>query len=103
MKSVLHDKSLGTCYLCAILHVDFGIKSDLEEHHIFGGNPNRKQSERHGLKVYLCREHHRESAEAVHRPDKNNHQRLLQEIAQTVFEKNHTREEFMAIFGKSYL
>lgn len=103
MKSILHDKSLCTCYLCAVLEMDFSTKTGLEEHHIFGGNPNRKHSEEHGLKVYLCREHHRESNEAVHRPDRNNHQRLLQEIAQAVFEKKHTREEFVEIFGKSYL
>lgn len=103
MKSILHDKSLGTCYLCAVLNTDFSVKTDLEAHHVFGGNPNRKHSEKYGLKVYLCRKHHRESDEAVHRPDKNENQRLLYEIAQAEFEKRHTRAEFMAIFGKSYL
>ena len=103
MKSILHDKQSGTCYLCAILHTDFARKTTLEEHHIFGGNPNRKRSEQQGLKVYLCQDHHRTGAEAVHRPDLNGNQKLLQEIAQKAFEQKHTREEFIKIFGKSYL
>lgn len=103
MKSILHDKQSWTCYLCAILHTDFGRKTALEEHHIFGGNPNRKRSEQQGLKVYLCPEHHRTGAEAVHRLDLNGNQKLLQEIAQKAFEQKHTREEFIKIFWKSYL
>ena len=61
------------------------------------GTSNRKNSERTGLKVWLCYEHH----EYVHRnrlADLN-----LKAFAQTEFEKAHTREEFRQIFGKSYL
>lgn len=103
MKSVLHDKKRGTCYLCERLRDDYSRKAVLEEHHIFGGNPNRRKSEKHGLKVYLCPEHHRESTEAVHRPDKNGYQKLLQKIAQRKFEEQHSRQEFIETFGRSYL
>lgn len=54
-----------------------------------------------GLKVYLCLEHHISGKEAVH----NNAEmmRLLREDGQKAFEQNHTREEFMELFGKNYL
>lgn len=71
-----------------------------EEHHIFFG-ANRKQSERWGLKVYLCPEHHR-GQNGVH------HNRAfdleLKKQAQLVFEEDlGTHAEFMKIFGRNYL
>ena len=39
------------CYICHSPYV--------EEHHIFFGTANRKLSEKYGLKVWLCPEHHR--------------------------------------------
>ena len=69
----------------------------LEEHHIFSGLSNRKNSEKHGLKVWLCMECHKR----VHRDILPN--RELKELAQQKFEETHTREEFMQIFGKNYL
>ena len=66
MKSILHDKGSRTCFLCMKLG-DYSEKAVLEEHHIFGGNPNRKHSEKYGLKVYLCPEHHRTSNEGLRR------------------------------------
>lgn len=67
---------------------------------LFGGS-NRNKSEAEGLKVYLCLEHHTSGKEAVH----NNAEmmRLLREDGQRAFEQNHTREEFMKLFGKNYL
>lgn len=101
-KSIIHDKASRTCYLCAQLLHDFSEKTVLEEHHIFGGNPNRKNSEKYGLKVYLCPQHHRTSTEAVHRPDRNYHQRMLQIKAQRYFEECYPHLDFVAIFGKNY-
>lgn len=98
-KSILQEKD-GTCYLCAKLNFDYSKKSCLHEHHIFGG-ANRVHSEAEGLKVYLCIEHHEYGKEAVHL----NHEmmRLLQEDGQRAFERTHTRQQFMEIFGKNYL
>ena len=49
-KSILQkDKE---CFLCTRMQ-------DLEQHHIFGG-PNRKWSEKYGLKVWLCQRCHRD-------------------------------------------
>lgn len=101
-KSIIHDKGSRTCYLCATLNHDYSEKGYLEEHHIFGGNPNRRLSEKYGLKVYLCPEHHRTSKEAVHRPDKNPYQHNLQIIGQRYFTKYHPELDFVAIFGKNY-
>ena len=38
----------------------------LEEHHVFNGNPNRTLSEKYGLKVWLCHEHHNQPPNGVH-------------------------------------
>lgn len=73
-----------------------GAVSGLHEHHIFGG-ARRKLSEKYGLKVYLRFDLHerahreREFADELHR------------AGQRAFERTHSREEFMRIFGKNYL
>ena len=101
-KSIMHSKASHTCYLCMALHNDHTMKFYLEEHHVFGGNPNRRHSEHYGLKVYLCPEHHRTSDEAVHRPDRNKNQKLLQAAGQREFKKWYPGEDFVKIFGKNY-
>lgn len=72
----------------------------LESHHIFMGNPNRKNSERYGLKVWLCKEHHTGNS-GVHQDIKLDWR--LKRIAQMEFEKRYDRNIFMAIFGRNYL
>nr|WP_317365147.1 hypothetical protein [uncultured Blautia sp.] len=99
-QSILHRKD-GTCYLCSMLNNDCHKHQNLHEHHIFGGRPNRTHSEEYGLKVYLCPEHHLTGPEAVHKCKKTRD--LLRRIGQREFEKTHTREEFMNIFGRNYL
>ena len=79
----------GECYLC-------GAIGQTEEHHCFGG-PNRKLSEKYGLKVYLCLEHHTAGKLAVHRC--RDTRRLLERTAQRIFEETHSREEFMKILN----
>ena len=97
--SKIHPKD-GTCLLCMLLKNDYTQKIT-EEHHIFFGNPGRRLSEEHGLKVDLCLEHHRIGSEAVHNNRKND--LILKRIAQAQYERTHTREEFRETFGKSYL
>lgn len=82
------------CYVCH--------RYDVEDHHIFFGVANRKHSEKYGMKVWLCPEHHR-GTNGVH--GKNGHEldMVLKKIAQNVFEQDHTRDEFRRIFGKSFL
>lgn len=73
---------------------------DLHSHHIFGG-PNRKWSEKYGLKIWLCPEHHNMSDAGVHFNKALDLQ--IKQIAQREFEDTYTREDFMRIFGKNYL
>ncbi len=96
-KSILQEKD-GTCYLCA-RNGDYR-KKTVQEHHVFGG-PNRIHSESHGLKVYLCLQHHTAGPEAVHNNIQN--MRTLQQDAQRAFEENHTREEFVKLIGRNFL
>lgn len=95
------------CYLCALMENDFRDKWT-EEHHIFYGSANRSLSETYGLKVYLCISHHRyataNNPEAIHgNPVSSETDLLLKRMAQRKFERNHTREEFVKIFGRNYL
>ena len=73
----------------------------LEDHHIFFGTSNRRQSERYGLKVWLCHVHHRNGPDAVHRNRKTDLQ--LKQMAQSYYEQHiGNREQFIVEFGKSY-
>lgn len=91
MKSIIQDKK--ECFIS-------GSKYELQEHHIFFGK-NRKLSEKYGLKVWLKLYYHTGSNVAVHNNIKLDND--LKQIAQKKFEEEHTREEFMKIFGKNYL
>ena len=73
-----------------------GAERNLHEHHIFGG-ARRKLSEKYGLKVYLRMDLH----EKAH-SDRETAMKLKR-AGQRAFEKTHTREEFMQIFGKNYI
>ena len=88
-KSIMHRKEDRTCYLCMLLRDDYNVREDLQEHHAMPGTANRRLSERYGLKVYLCIEHHLIGPEAVH----NNIRlrRLLQANAQMAFERTRSR------------
>lgn len=99
--SILQDRRDGTCYLCVKLHGNHQIYRYREEHHVFGGNPDRNISEEEGFKVYLCPEHHRIGPEAAHRNIEI--KRLLQQDAQRAYERTHSRAEFMALLNRNYL
>ena len=94
MKSIIEGDEKGKCYIegCTC--------TPTECHHIFGG-PNRKFSEKYGLKVHLCIPHHRGGRKGVH--ENRELMDRLHEIGQEAFEREHTREEFMQIFGRNYL
>lgn len=103
MKSIMHNKSDRTCYLCMMLHDDYSEKIVREEHHVPFGRGIRPLSEKYGLKVYLCLLHHRHDGgeEAVHKnPDIR---RMLDKKAQLKFEEMYPDKDFRKIFGKNYL
>lgn len=94
MKSII-QKHKNHCFICQ-KQADI-----LEEHHIFYG-VNRKLSEKYGLKVPLCYEHHR-GTNGVHGKNGKELNIKLKKIAQRRFEETHTREDFIQNFGKNYL
>lgn len=95
MKSILEPPHPEECYAC-------GAMEYLEEHHIFYGSANRKQSEAAGLKVHLCIRCHRGSRTGVHGGNKELDQQLKRS-AQLIYEKSHSRAEFMDLIGRNYI
>ena len=74
---------------------------DVQMHHIFKGHGRRKISDKYGYVVPLCERHHT-GPEGVH----HNRQMDLElmRLAQADFEQRHgDREDFVRIFGKSWL
>ena len=95
MDSILHSKEDG-CLVCGNPFV--------EEHHVFYGTANRKLSEKYGLKVYLCAEHHRGNTGVHH---DHTFDRSLKRMAQRKFIEQFDDErkglnKFMEIFGENY-
>lgn len=100
MKSIIQIEKV--CFLCGS-GTPSGFYDGLEEHHIFFGISNRKNSEKRGLKVWLCGETcHRNGKNAVH---KNRDTDLyLKRIGQEAYEAVYgDRLDFIREFGKSYL
>lgn len=93
MRKSLLTTDFTTCYIC-------GRPAECV-HHIFAGTGRRKISEREGFIVPLCNECHNMSDRAVHF-NRELDLRLKRE-AQTVYEKSHTREEFIQLVGRNYL
>lgn len=82
------------CIVCRSMY-------NIHKHHVFYGTANRKLSEKYGLTVYLCSRHHNGSDYGVHFNKELDTR--LKRLAQEKFEKTHSREEFMQIFGRNYL
>lgn len=92
MKSII--QTTKECYVCKTTF-------NLQDHHIIYGTSNRKQSEKYGLKVWLCQEHHTGSTGVHFNKSLDNH---LKKLAQEHFEAEYgTREYFRSVFGRSYL
>ena len=83
----------GRCFLC---------RSDgfVYRHHIFEG-ARRHLSEEYGLVVPLCTECHTESDFSAHRCTET--ALALKRAGQQKFERTHSREEFIKLFGRNYL
>lgn len=103
MRSIMQD-DMSVCYLCGKgpYWNKNGVYERLEEHHVFNGNPDRKLSEKYGLKVYLHgAECHRDGASSVHKNKAIKEK--LQAEGQAAFERVHgKREDFYRIFRKYY-
>lgn len=90
--SIIQDKK--QCYVT-------GATSGLQLHHVLKGS-RRKLADKYGLTVWLRHDVHRLLHD--HNPPYETLENDLKAIAQQAFEDNGgTREEFMRIFGASYL
>lgn len=82
---------LNHCYVCGRPYPNL--------HHMMNG-ANKKKAEQYGLILPLCINHHT-GAEGVHtKPEK---MLACRQMAQRKFEEEHTRDEWIEQFGKSYL
>lgn len=95
-------KRLKSVFTCDMDRCIFTGSPYVERHHIFGGS-NRAASEEYGFVVPLRYDLHPNGARAD--PNKSELiDKQLKLMAQKYFENFYgTREEFMAIFGRSYL
>lgn len=93
MKSIIQKNK--ECYVCSTTY-------NLHSHHIYFGNPWRKLSERYGMKVYLCWQHH-EGTYGVHGKHGHDLDMKLKKKGQEVFEEYYSDLNFKDIFGKNYL
>ena len=93
-KSIIPGDREDMCFLC---HQFASSMNPLQVHHCIHGTGNRRQADRYGLTVHLCMHCHM----ALH--DRGEHDIDLERKAQAAFERGHSREEFMQIFGKSWL
>lgn len=91
MKSIMQDEKY-----CIITGKPYG----LHKHHIYGG-PNRRISEEQGFYVYLTPEYHNMSNKGVHFNKELD--LALKKACQCRYEETHSREEFIALIGRSYL
>ena len=90
-KSILQVEK--KCFLC-------DRESGLEEHHVFYGTANRKQSEKYGMKVWLCHECHTGNDGVHFNKAKDTYLKIYaQEKFDSVFGAN---TSFHSVFGKSY-
>lgn len=99
-ESIIDGGNDVQCWICGRYE---GMRDLLEQHHMIHGIANRALSDKYGLWVYLCPKCHR-GTDGVH--GKNGHRRdmTLKCVAQRTFEeKVGSREEFRAIFGRSYI
>ena len=98
--SIMQDKSDKRCFLCMILDNDYRIHSYVEEHHVLYGS-RKWISDAYGLRVNLCRKHHRQDEDALH--DNWEYSLLLKQRAQQAFIEAYPEEDWMKIVGKNYL
>ena len=83
------DKNLikiGVCENCGLY------SKRLDPHEVYGGS-NRKRSIKYGFVKLICRKCHQNPTEIL----------KLRKKVQQEFEKEHSREEFILLIGKSYL
>lgn len=88
------ESIVGSTKYCYACHM-----ANAEVHHIFYG-PYRSLSEKYGLKIGLCADHHR-GKHGVHGINRDlDHE--LKQIAQKAFERKYGHDKFMEVFTRDY-
>lgn len=90
MKSILQEDT-NYCFVCG--------RYGAEIHHCIYGNANRKLSEKYGLTVGLCYNHHRGNQGVHFNKELDN---KLKAYAQEKFIERYPDEDFLTLFGKNY-
>lgn len=85
----IFTSNLKICFMCDLDGKQVK-KADL--HEVYGGS-NRQRSIKNGFVKIICRKCHDDEKEII----------KLRKETQLEYEKNHTREEFIQLIGKSYL
>lgn len=94
MKSIMQtDKK---CCIC-------DTTQNLHEHHVIHGTANRKMSEKYGLKVWLCQEHHTGENGVHNNAYLDDELKKQAEIKWLLYDDTRSIKEFREIFGKNYL
>lgn len=91
-KSIITD-DMSKCFVCG--------RPATETHHICYGSANRKLSDKYGLVVGLCYNHHRGNV-GVHGGNKEL-DTYLKQTAQRRFQEVYPESDFLALFGRNYL
>ena len=77
-----------------------GRTDNLQLHHCLNGTHQRKKCDEDGLVVWLTHDEHWN----IHHTIEGKEIRMwLKQVAQQVYEQDHTRKEFIERYGKSYL
>lgn len=93
MKSILQEDKE-----CFVTHDTEG----LHVHHIMNG-PNRRLAEEDGLWIYLRWDHHIENSPYKTPHNDRETDLYYKAMAQKKYEETHSREEWMARYGRSFL
>lgn len=94
MKSIMQKEK--RCCIC-------GTTNNLHEHHVIHGNANRKLSEKYGLKVWVCLEHHTGDNGVHNNAYLDDELKKQAEINWLLYDYDRSINDFIKIFGKNYL
>lgn len=101
MKSIIQPEK-DCCFLCG--RNENAEYFGLDEHHVFGGNANRKISEKYGLKVYLCHDRCHETGKYSVHKNAEVANALKAKVQKKAMEHyGWSIEDFIRIIGKNYV
>ncbi len=90
-KSILQSEK--ECFMC-------GTTRNLERHHVIFGRAGRKISDKLGLTIWLCYEHHKGRL-GPHLDSETDLR--LRRFARPCYEDKHSRDEWIEKIGRNYL